>query len=112
MQTGDLTYQQEKAILAYLAEVYCKAQTIMELCQTQSNAGGNTVKMDQQAALIQLIDRTLDNCSPETRFIITHSYLRKDGSNWYLPYYAGSTYYRLKKSAIHEFTMSFRKLKD
>lgn len=109
---GELTYQQEKVILMYLTEIYCKAQTLTEIYRKEGKIEQNAVKYNQQAALIDLIDRTLNSCRPETRFIIIHTYIRKDGSDWYIPYYAKSTFYRMKKVAVHEFTRSFQKLKD
>ena len=111
-QHGTLTYKQEKVILMYLMELYCKAQTITELYRKEGTMEQNTVKFNQQASFIDLIDRTVNSCTPAARFIIIHEYIRKDGSDWYIPYYARSTFYRLKKTAVHEFTVSFQKLKD
>jgi len=107
-----MTYQEEKAILIYLSEMYCKAQTLMSLYESSENVHQNAVKLGQQAALVNLFDLILRNCTPETRFIIIHTYIRKDGNDWYIPYYSESTYYRLRKNAVHEFTSSFRKLRD
>jgi len=84
----------------------------MDLYETSGNVHQNAVKIGQQAAIVNLYDLILRNCTPETRFIIIHTYIRKDGNDWYIPYYSESAYYRLKKNAIHEFTTSFQKLRD
>jgi|LAHS01.1.fsa_nt_gb hypothetical protein len=109
---GALTYQEEKALLMYLTEIYCKAKTLMELYEDAGADAHNTAKYVQQEVLVNLIDRTLNNCSPEARFIIIHTYIRKDGNDWYIPYYSDSTFYRLKKNAVHEFTSCIQKLRD
>jgi len=109
---GKMTYQDEKAILMYLSELYCKAQTIAELYRREGDIGTNMIKYKQQTAVIELIDRTISSITPTARFIIIHTYIRKDGNGWYIPYYARSTFYRLKKAAVHEFNQVFQKLRD
>jgi hypothetical protein len=107
-----LSYSEEKAILIYLGEIYNKAHTITELYKQEENLTRTPVWINQQASLVKLIECTLNSCTPGTRFIIIHSFLRKDPSDWYIPYYSKSSFFRMKRIAVDEFTKSFMRLKD
>lgn len=112
MNQNQLTYQEEKAIMKYLMDLYCKAKIIAEMYEREGSDKKNLAKYNHQVDFVELMDRVINSCSLPSRFIILHSYVQREGNDWYTPYYAKSTFYRLKKNAIHEFNVFFQKLRD
>ncbi len=83
-------YRDQQIILMYVGQAYqCYKK------KSQRN------KYDEQ--FLNLIETTLMTCSEPTNWIIRHDYLEKKKNNWYMEYFAKSSYYRLKKVAINEF---------
>ncbi len=84
------SYADKKRILQYVSIAYqsCRDKNDMTTC-------------DQQ--FLNLIERTLKCCSETTNWIIRFDFLEKQANDWYLNYFAKSSYYRLKRRAIYEF---------
>ncbi|MBW9212284.1 MULTISPECIES: MG284/MPN403 family protein [Terrabacteria group] len=83
-------YQDQQRILMYVGQAY-------QCCKKKFQRSA----YDEQ--FLNLIEKALMTCSTETNWIIRYDYLEKKKNNWYMEYFAKSSYYRLKKVAIVEF---------
>lgn len=69
--------------------------------------GGHVVWTDDDyrdcEEYVRTIERVLQDCSCETRFIIRNGILQIPEPGWYEEVYSKNTFYRLRKKAIEEF---------
>ena len=96
-------YAEKRKIIKYIGDIYLKAQKRVDVLHFNNCIEENWAVYDNDTQLIHLIDRTLLDCSNDTKNIIRHDYLEVSNSHWYESYYSRSSYYRLKKKAIEEF---------
>lgn len=59
--------------------------------------------LQYETAVIEKIDRILDQLSLQSRIIITNIFILNKGSDWRVEHYSRSTYYRHLDKAIDEF---------
>lgn len=52
--------------------------------------------------LISLFDMIIESLNEDSKRIIINDFLKKDEKDWWISYYAKSTYYRLKTRAMEE----------
>lgn len=99
----DKTYEEMKGIMKYIGKIYKRAKKRVDVLHFNNCIEENWPVYDNDTQLIHLIDRTLLDCSNDTKNIIRHDYLQLSNPHWYESYYSRSSYYRLKKKAIEEF---------
>lgn len=100
---SSMTPETMEVNIRYIGSIYKRSRKRMDIYEFQ-----NCVKENQEAyscdqGLVHLIDRTLQDCSAETKCIIRKEYLETNPTDWYTEYFAKSSYYRLKKLALEEF---------
>ena len=107
-----LSYEEETNILLYLTSIYRKAKVVTDLYEKEGKRALDTDAYRHQVQMIELIDRTLMECTPKYRFIIQHAFIEREPNDWFMPYYSRSSYYRQKKEAVHEFNQVIQSLND
>lgn len=98
-----LTAEGKEKIVRYIGEVYQRSRRRMDVYEFQNCVHENQQVYDCDQGMVHLIDRTLADCSPETRCIIRREYLEAHRKSWYTEYFSKTAYYRLKKIAVVEF---------
>jgi hypothetical protein len=95
-------YQTQKKLLQFMGDTYIASKKRIDLYEF-SGARGNDPSYLNDIAYVHSIDRTLQDCSNDTKNIIRHDFLEKSETGWYRVFYNPSSYYRLKRRAVEEF---------
>ena len=98
-----LSDKDKEKVVKYIGDIYRKSKKRIDVFEFQNAVNENRAIYESDRSLVQLVDRTLEDCSKDTRIIIRYSYLENTDPHWYLNYYARTTYYRYRKEAINEF---------
>lgn len=102
-QIKEMDYRSQCSMLRYIGEVYQRAKKRLDLADYENTVMEKTALYESDSAFVFLIDRTLQDCSKDTRLIIRNEYLSFSHKEWYRGFYSESTFYRLKRKAVHEF---------
>ncbi|MBR2066784.1 MAG: hypothetical protein IJ875_00720 [Solobacterium sp.] len=103
MNTKGKSYTEMKKIVMYIGGLYKRSKKRADLMRYHNVVEENRTIYDDDAQLLHLIDRTLQDCNKNTALIIRKDYLDNHIDKWHEHYFARSTYYRLKRTAIQEF---------
>lgn len=98
-----LTDTGKEKIVRYIGDIYQRSRKRMDIYTFQNCIRENQKTYNCDQGLVHLIDRTLADCTADTRCIIRRHYLEKNDPDWFLNYFARSTFYRLRKLAVQEF---------
>ena len=97
------TNKQLRNIANVIGEHYRLSKRQMESLENQNDVATNMELYKNALDYVRTVDRTLQDCSNDTRLIIRHGFLNNSEPGWYGSYYSRNTYYRLRKKAISEF---------
>ena len=101
-----MTESAKRKVAERIGALYRKSLKHMDIMSNTDCIREGTAVFRSEADLVYLVDRALQDCSRDTRFIIRNDYLKVSDPYWYEEFYSRSTYYRLKKEAISEFLES------
>lgn len=99
----ELTNKQLRNVANTIGDRYRIAVRQMESMESDRTVSLNMQEYKDAADYVKEIDRTLDDCTEDTRLIIRKECLSMSESGWYENYYSRNTYYRLRKKAVIEF---------
>lgn len=102
------TNRQLRNIANVICEHYRLCRRKMESLEKQNAVALNMDDYRDALNYVTTIDRTLQDCSNDTRLIITQGFLNNGDPGWYDSYYSRNTYYRLRKKAVSEFLNGLR----
>lgn len=97
------TYEEEETVMQYLGKAYRRSRRRMDISNYLGETAENSKTYDSDRNYVYLIDRTVMDCSSDTRHVIINDYLKKSGPKWYVGYFSKSRYYRIRRDAVHEF---------
>lgn len=97
------TFERENGMIEYLGRIYRRSRRRMDISRAIGEDAEKSRAYIIDRDFVYLIDRTVMDCSPDTRHVIMNDYLRKSDSKWYIGYYSKSQYYRLRREAVKEF---------
>ncbi|MBR3357541.1 MAG: hypothetical protein IKG46_06890 [Solobacterium sp.] len=97
-----MTDSAKRKVAEYIGSVYRRSRKRMDV-MLHSGVEESTAQYHTDADMVYLVDRALEDCSKDTRFIIRRELLQKPDPYWYEEFYSRTTYYRLRKQAIDEF---------
>ena len=103
MDYRNMDFEQKDKVLKYIGEAYQRSRKRLDMRVRGRMVAENSRSYESDRDLVGLIDRTLRDCSADTRCIIINDYLISSRPAWYKSYYPASTYYRLKHKALEEF---------
>ncbi|MGM9941751.1 MAG: MG284/MPN403 family protein [Bulleidia sp.] len=90
-------------IASLIATHYRQSLRKMESLEAQNAVAMNLKEYNDAAEYVQRVDRALQDCSSDTRFIIRNGFLKNSESKWYMNYFSRNTFYRLRRKAVSEF---------
>ena len=102
------TNRQVRNIASVIGEHYRLCRRRMESLEKQNAVSLNMEAYQDAMNYVSTIDRTLRDCSNDTKLIITQGFLNNSDPGWYDSYYSRNTYYRLRKKAVSEFLNGLR----
>ncbi len=94
------TYEEEETIMQYLGKAYRRSRRRMDILQ---HLGESSETYDKDRDYVYMIDRTVMDCSSDTRHVIINEYLKNSTPKWYVGYFSKSRYYRVRRDAVREF---------
>ena len=95
-------------ITARIATPYRLSLRTMESLESQKAVARNRQDYDDAAEYVHTVDRALQDCSSDTRFIIRNGFLKNNEPDWYMSFYTRNTFYRLRKKAMTEFLTTLK----
>ena len=102
----DMTDSAKRKVAEYIGSVYRRSRKRMDVMIHSGGVEESAEQYHTDANMVYLVDRALQDCSKDTRFIIRRELLQIPEPFWYEEYYSRTTYYRLRKQAIDEFLNS------
>lgn len=102
MNDTGLTWQQKLNIMNHLGDAYRSSLRRIDLAE-DSRFHYVSEGISGDYAMKVLMERTLADCSANTRLITQNDFLEVKDRRWYTGYFSQSRYYRLRKKAVDEF---------
>ena len=97
-----LTEEGKEKICIYIGKIYMRARRRIDIYEIARCVRENQKCYDNDQQFVRMIDRSLEDCTPDTRKIIRKEFLEMQNTLWYMDFYSKSTYYRLRRRAIDE----------
>lgn len=97
------SYEEEERMMEYLGRVYRRSRRRMDISRSIGEEAERSRAYISDRDYVYLIDRTMMDCSPDTRHVIMNDFLKKTNSKWYLGFFSRSYYYRIRRIAVREF---------
>jgi hypothetical protein len=101
MKDEPLTYKQKLNIMQKLGDLYRTA--LRRIDMSELSGGMTPASIRDDINMKNLMERTLKDCSADTKLIAGKDFLEISDKKWYATYYSQSAYYRKKKKAVEEF---------
>ncbi len=95
-----LSYEEQVEMVEYIAKAYRRALRRMDISRI---VGEGNEDLDSDKKYVYVIDRTIEDCSPDTRHVIVNEFLHKSNPQWYRGYFSKSRFYKVKRDAVAEF---------
>ena len=99
----DVELEEKEKLASYIGKVYKGARKRKDIIEYADCVRENQIAYDRDQRMIRIVDRVLEDCTPETRLIIRKEFLESSSAQWYLDYFSKTTYYRLRRKAVAEF---------
>lgn len=94
-------YQTQKKLVEFIGNAYMASRKRIDIYEF--SGVHNDPGYLNDIAYVHSIERTLQDCSNDTKQIITRDFLQRSETGWYKNFYSSSSYYRLKRRAVEEF---------
>ena len=99
---NELTYHQTLNLMTRLGDLYRCCVRRLDVAEASGrDMRSPSIRDDYEMKV--LMERTLADCSRETRLITTRDFLEVSSRDWYRVYFSRSQYYRLRRKAVDEF---------
>lgn len=99
----DFTSKQKRNIVSTIGDRYRVCMRRMESLEAQNAVSLNMKDYRDAQEYVNDINRTLLDCTSDTKLIIRKEFLCVSEPGWYQEYFSRNTYYRLRKKAVEEF---------
>lgn len=90
-------------VMRNIGDVYIQAKRRVDILQFEGYAPAKEQVMNDDARLVYLIDRTVQDCTDRSGCIIRNEYLKRSDRAWRRAFFPRSTYLRSKREALREF---------
>ena len=90
-------------VMRNIGDVYIQAKRRVDILQFEGYAPAKEQVMNDDARLVYLIDRTVQDCTDRSGCIIRNEYLKRSDRAWHRAFVPRSTYLRSKREALREF---------
>lgn len=97
------TYEEEEKVMQYLGRTYRRCRRRMDISKYLGETAESNDAYNHDRDYVYLIDRTVMDCSSDTRHVIINDFLKNSTPKWYVGYFSKSRYYRVRRDAVHEF---------
>ena len=95
-----IAYEQQVEMVEYIARAYRRALRRLDISRAM---GEESEDLTTDKNYVYVIDRTIEDCSPDTRHVIMNEFLHKSNPLWYEGYFSKSRFYKVKREAVAEF---------
>mgnify|MGYP000890177792 CR=1 FL=1 len=90
-------------VMRNIGDVYIQAKRRVDILQFEGYTPAKEQVMNDDARLVYLIDRTVQDCTDRSGCIIRNEYLQRSEKTWHRAFFPRSTYMRSKREALREF---------
>lgn len=85
-----------------MKEADCVVRYLFDMRNKKLSKGDKATKDDRR--FLEIIEYAYNRLTPEEKRIIQAEYININERNWWQDYYSRTTYYRLKKKTLKDFT--------